>query len=592
MAARGVWPLVVGCILALASPTQAGEPVRIELKDGRVFEGRLVSEGADAVVVEVKSGSIVGQLTIPRRDVKASTGLAKPDDPAASDRAARLAAARAQADPAARAQALLRLAEAEQDPAAAAPLHAEVAAAAPALADQEEVAAARAWLAAGRLDECEAALGRALSRNPKNAQAAALSRELSAGYAAKADELITPGVKAWSEDDPKRALRLFVRAVEALPKRVLDEASARLQESTGLGLAQLMVDCRMRSACQRCDGAGVVECPAASSAAGTRCQLGRRTTVLRTEVIAGEEVAQKDRCARCEGLGHLTCEECNGFGLALARPTAYEREALAAVLQGELQGVEARVSALLPKAEDAGAGEAVRSATVTELVTALQRMRGLAGTLAKLDPRAAAIGGGDLRRNERQMSERLSTILNAVSGTLYVLGEKRYEDALSEEEEVPAAVRSVRARQAWEIVNQARAYTAEALALSPGGAGLLGGDLKRRLSLMDQFLKRTWRTYVSLRLAEDHVRSRDALILEAFKRAVDAKIADGLGLGGAGEGRGRTEQKLKGTVDASSASSGNGNGSGGGPGGGGGSTGSRVDGGGSGSSTSNGRVNK
>lgn len=546
MAARSVvWPLVLGCLLAFASPGLAAE-VRIELKDGRVFEGRLVSESAEAVVVEVKSGSIVGQLTIPRRDVKASVGLATPADPAAADRATRLAAARALADPAARAQALLRLADATQDPAAAAPLHAEAAAADPALADQEEVAAARAWLAAGRLDECEAALSRALSRNPKNAQAAAMSRELSAGYAAKADELIAPGVKAWSEDDPKRALRLFTKAVEALPTRVLDEASAKLQESTGLGLAQLMVDCRMRSACQRCDGAGVVECPAAASTAGTRCELGRRTTVLRTELIGDAEVAQKDRCARCDGLGHLTCGECDGFGLALARPTAYEREALAAVLQGELAGVEERVSTLLPKAEDQGIAEGARSATVTELVTALQRMRGLAGTLAKLDPRAAAIGGGDLRRGQRQMSERLSTILSAVSGTLYVLGEKRYEDAVSHsEEEVPAAVRSIRARQAWEIVNQARAYTAEALALNPAGAGLLGGDLRRRLSLMDQFLKRTWKTYVALRLAEKRALNDPTRLVEAAREVLGGSASDALG--GA---------RLDGSASGSSASNG------------------------------------
>jgi hypothetical protein len=152
-------------------------------------------------------------------------------------------------------------------------------------------------------------------------------------------------------------------------------------------------------------------------------------------------------------------------------------------------------------------------------------MRGLSTTLSRLDPRAGAIGGGDLRRQERRLSERLAQALNAASAALFVAGEKRYEDAVLHDESVPAAVRSVRARQAWELVNQARGYTAEALALNPGGLGLLSGDLQRRLHLMDQFLKRTWRTYVSLRMAEDEVLGRDADILKAFAEAVASGIA-------------------------------------------------------------------
>ena len=73
-------------------------------------------------------------------------------------------------------------------------------------------------------------------------------------------------------------------------------------------------------------------------------------------------------------------------------------------------------------------------------------------------------------------------------------------------------------------VNQARAYTAEALRLNPASAGLLGGDLRRRQALMDRFLDRTWKTYVALRIAEQQA-AKDTAIAALLEQAPEAARA-------------------------------------------------------------------
>jgi tetratricopeptide (TPR) repeat protein len=507
---------LAGLALLGAVSARAGEAepdrVALELRDGRVLEGRLVGESDEAVQLEIQSaGGITGRLDVPRADIR--TTRRPGADPAAVERSERALVARALPDPAQRAQALVRLAEEEAargDPTAAAGLFLAAGEEDPALADQTDVAAARAWLAAGEPLQAEGVVTRALERNPKNAQAQAAAREVAAGGEARARELLEPGIAAWGRGDTRGALRLLVRAVEALPARALEQASRRVQEEAGLTLAQVMIDCRLRTSCEACEGDGVLDCPlAGSNNASTRCRLGLRTSVLRPEKILGVDVARRSRCERCDGVGTLTCEACDGLGLRLTRPTRYEQEAWVETLQGELTGLQQSADALLPRVEQGaertrGANsEAVVTARLGELMSVLQRLRAYSRSLARLDPRAGAVGGGDLWRRAQAASERMATLLGTVSGVLYLLGEKRYEDAVTQDRDVPPGLRSVRARQAWELVHQARSYTVEALRLHPASAGLLGGDLERRKSLMDSFLRRTWRTYAGLRLAEE-----------------------------------------------------------------------------------------
>lgn len=520
---RGGWALAL-LVSALGATVRAApetDEVALELTDGRVLQGRVVSETDQAVQLELRgAGGITGRIDVPRARIKATRRPGA--DPAARERNERLAAAQALADPQARGQALLRLADEEHqrgDPRAAAGLYLQAGQADPALADQTEVAAARAYLAGGEELRAEETIERALARNPKNAQAAAAARDVAAGVARRAEELLEPGIAAWGRGDARGALRLLVRAVEALPQRVLDQASQRLQAESGLSLAQVMIDCRLRTPCEACDGVGVIECPlAGSNNASTRCQRGLRTSVLRPDRIQGVDVARRARCERCDGVGTLGCEECDGLGLKLTRPTPYEREAWIDTLQGELTGLQKTADELLPRVERSAEGaqganaEAAVSARLGELMGVLQRVRAYSRSLARLDPRAGAIGGGDLRRRAQAAGERMATLLSTVAGVLYLLGEKRYEDAVTEDRSVPLPLRSVRARQAWELVNQARAYTVEALRLNPASAGLLGGDLERRRGLMESFLTRTWRTYALMRIAEE--KSGDRTLLE------------------------------------------------------------------------------
>lgn len=532
---------VVLALLVSAAGALAQEPdpdlVALELRDGRVLEGRLVGETDASLQLEIRSaGGISGRIDIPRAQVVATRHPGA--DPAAAERNARLASARAIEDPAARAQAILRLADEEAqrgDPSVAAGLYLLAGGEDESLADQTEVAAARAYLAAGQELSAEEAITHALRRNPKNAHAAAAAREVAEAVERRAQELLEPGLAAWGRGDTRGALRLLLRAVEALPARVLDRASARLQEEAGLSLAQVMIDCRLRTPCEACDGVGVIDCPlAGSNNASTRCKLGMRSSVLRPDKIQGVDVARRARCERCDGVGHLACEECDGLGLRLTRPTAYEREAWIDTMQGELEGLQKTADGLLPKVEQGAEGaqtsnsEAVVTARLGELLSVLQRVRAYSRSLSRLDPRAGAVGGGDLRRQAKAAGERMATILSTVSGVLYLLGEKRYEDAVREDRQVPIALRSVRARQAWELVNQARSYTVEALRLNPAGMGLLGGDLLRRQSLMEAFLRRTWRTYASLRIAEENA-ANDSLLERALRGALGEGAGEALG---------------------------------------------------------------
>lgn len=519
---RGMGPVVgwaLGCALvagASAAGAGAGEPggpVRVELKDGRTLEGRLVAARPDGTLeLELESGSIRARVTIPPGEVARRHGVGP--DAGAVEREARAAAARGVEEPGARARALAALAREVEEtgaPEAAAALWAEAGAADPALRDETDVAQARALVAAGREVEAEAALTGALERNPKNLAARAVARQLEEAFARRAEELLEPGLAAWAARDPRRALRLLEDAVARLPRRVLDAASERVQAQSGLTLPQVLVDCRLQATCRRCEGAGVVACPASTGNAPTRCRFGYRQTVLRVEEEAGLRFARRDRCGRCDGMGHLGCDDCFGLGLAIGKPTAYEREALLGALEGQLSGLEARAQ----KLADAGPGletaeGALRSVAGTELVQLLQGLRGTSRALTKLDPHAAAIGGGDHRRKAQQSGRQLAGVLTALANALFVLGERRYEDAVSsasgrdgQGEAVPAAVRAMRARQAWEAVNQARIYSLEALRLDPSTAGPLGGDLERRVALMEGFLGRTWRTYRLLRAAEE-----------------------------------------------------------------------------------------
>ena len=503
----------------------ADEPeIWISTKDGRTFQGRLVAEDDAGYVVEVEREGYSAQVTVPRDDVASAQRVGP--DPADQAFEARLAEVRAIREPGPQALALLELAHQQElrgDPAKAAAVYAEAGRVDPALRDQTEIAEARSWMAADRYVLAERTLRRALERNPKHARGLALSRQLAASFAEKAERLLEPGIQAYLDDHPRRALSLLTEAVEQLPDPVLDQASERLRAQVGLGLADVMVDCRLRRSCGACDGAGVFECPSAASNAPTRCRFGRRTTKLRFDELGGARLARWSWCRDCNGLGHLNCEDCGGLGTQLSQPTRYEREAFTEAVTGTLTSLQERADGLLGRVDAGDQSDAVRSVAATELLGVLSGIRGYSKALTELDPAAGAPGGGDLRRRTRETSQRMAAIMTALANALYVVGEQRYDDAVGA---IPSPFaddakfltpegRAIRARQSWEIVNQARAFTLEALELNPATAGPTNGDLKRRLALMDRFLKRTWRTYAQLSMADQSSGVNVSQILDA-----------------------------------------------------------------------------
>ncbi|MGE0711561.1 MAG: hypothetical protein AB7N76_29990 [Planctomycetota bacterium] len=527
------WVALLVCTLPLlpARPARAeGRTTVIETRSGQTYQGRVIAEREDAIVLEVRRGNISAEITIPRAEIKERAARGGPK---ATTLRLRGAAKRARAleDPRERAQALLKVAadlEQEGDPAEAAPLYLEAGAADRALLDQAEVSAAQAWLSAGRLADAEEVLARALERNPKNSQAQGVARRLEQSLRDKAARCLEPGIRAYMDKNPQRALRLLLDACEALPRRVLDEASAKTKRELGLSVSEIMVDCRLQAICRTCEGSGVLECPAAANNTSTRCRLGRRLRYTKTERVLGQDFSKWERCKACDGRGHLRCKDCDGLGLHLTRPTAFEREDLTRTLQAQLSGLEERAGKLTDKVEKDEREAAVRSVAATELLGVLQEMRSYARALVDLDPRTGAAPGGDLRRKGQLAARRTAQVMTALANALYVGGEKRYEDAVTTEKDshVPAAVRSVRARQAWEIVNQARMFTLEALELDPSTAGPTRGDMKRRLELMDRFLDRTWKTYLALRAAEEKA-EQEGVIGKILEQA-----AGSVGLGG------------------------------------------------------------
>jgi tetratricopeptide (TPR) repeat protein len=514
--------VLAGGMSALLLGVAQAQDVAVHTRDGATYEGRLISDDDEAVVLEIKRGTIVGTVTIPKAEITQRSDQQAPP-PA---HAAQVDAARGLRDPAERAQALLATAaklELDGDPLEAARLYEEAGRADPSLRDQTDVSAARALTAGSREVDAERVLRAALERNPKNTAALAAARSLEAAFEAKARELIEPGVRLFLDQQYRRALRSLVSAVEALPKTVLDAASKRVHEQTGLTLEQIMVDCRLRAECRDCDGAGVKECPAAAANTITRCRFGRKVRQLRKDRVGMLKYDRWEECRTCNGRGHLTCRGCKGLGTHLTRPTEYEREVMMETLEGELGGLQARAEKLTETVEQDQREASVRTVAVTELLNLLQEIRSYARSLSQLDARAGAIGGGDLRRRERTTSKRMAAIMTALANGLYMAGEERYESAVSHDgllnengKIIPLAVRSARARQAWEVVNQARIYTLEALEMDPSTAGATRGDLKRRLALMDRFLDRTWKTYMLLRAVEEGKANRKAAFAMIF----------------------------------------------------------------------------
>lgn len=498
-------------VLVLPALVFAGPQVTIETLDGTTYRGEIVKETKSAIVLAIKRGTITGNVRIPRNQIKGDKPkLATP--PAAEVYAKRLAQVRTLKG-AQRADALQELAkeiELQSDPALAAELYDEAGTSDPARRDQTDVEAARAYIAADREVDAERVLRKALERNPKNAQARAAVRSLEKAFETKAQDLLEPGIEAFLANQPRTALRKLVDAVDALPASVLEEASQRIQDKTGMTLAQIMVDCRLRAVCKTCEGAGVSDCPLSKGTTNYRCRFGRRVHFGRIERVGRTKFNLWERCTRCNGLGRMNCKPCMGLGMHLSKPSAYEREELVKALRGELQGLEERAAKVTQRVEDDKRESAVRSVAATELINLLQDIRVYARSLSKLDPRAGARGGGGLRAVEKTSSQRAAAVMTALANALYVGGEQRYEKAVNYDSPfnenaqlVSPAVRAMQAKQAYEIVNQARNYMLEALELDPRAAGPTRGDLKRRLELTDRFLKRSWKTYLALRAVEE-----------------------------------------------------------------------------------------
>lgn len=552
------WAALAVCLvtssLALANPNGGGKAQTvIRTTQGATYKGKVLRETEQAVVLELRRGKISAELTIPKDQIS-SRGVEGGPTQTVLRLKGKASQARLIEDPRERGAALLAVAEElvqDGDPAEAARIYLEAAKADPGLRDQAEVAAARAYVSANRLPEAERTLERTLKRNPKHARAKAVARELERALAAKAERLLEPGLAAYMDRKPHRALRLLTDATKQLPRRVLDEASARTEREFGLSLAEVMVDCRMQAVCRDCEGAGVKPCPAADDNTNVRCRFGRRSRATKVERVGKIKLRKWERCKDCDGRGHLRCRACDGLGLHLTQPSEFEREALTSSLQGRIGAIEKQVGKLTDTVEKDKREDAVRSVAATELLGSLQELRSYARALTKLDPRAGAVGGANLRRKGELVGRRTAAIMVALANALFVGGEKRFEDAVDvSKEQVSPFVRSMRARQAWEAVNQARLFTLEALELDPRIAGPTLGDARRRLKLMDRFLRRTWVMYQVMTDAERN----------PGNNALEDLFGQANSLAG-GQGRGRGNQNSQIKLDGSNSSSSNGRGS-------------------------------
>jgi tetratricopeptide (TPR) repeat protein len=526
------WSLILSvlvmCSMGVAEAGPKPKQTVIETKSGQTYKGKIVRESKSKIVLEIRRGKISAEITIPRSEIKQR---AKEGGPSAAAKRLGTEADRARqiSDSQERAQALMAVAanmQRDADPSQAAKVYLEAARADRAVRDEAEVKAAEAYISAGDLPLAEETLTRTLKRNPKHARAKAVARTLNQALETKAKELLEPGLRAYMDRKPRRALRLLLSAAKQLPQRVLEEASVRTKREFGLSVAEVMVDCRLQAACRKCGGDGVLECPAAASNVSTRCRFGRKLRKTRTERVGKLKFDRFDMCKKCNGRGHLRCRKCDGLGLHLTHPTRFEQAELTKTLQKQLGELEGQAGKLSDKVEKDQREAAVRSVAATELLGVLQEMRSYAKALTKLDPRAGAAGAGDLRRKGKLAAKRTAFLMTGLANALYVAGEKRYEDAVTRNKDsVPLGVRAVRARQAWEIVNQARMFSLDVLELDPSTANPTKGDMKRRLHLMDRFLKRTWKTYLALQAAE---KTPMGQLREIFDQATGAA---GSGLG-------------------------------------------------------------
>ena len=98
-----------------------------------------------------------------------------------------------------------------------------------------------------------------------------------------------------------------------------------------------------------------------------------------------------------------------------------------------------------------------------------------------------------------------------------------YEKAVSEDQDdpVPLAMRTIRARQALELAWQGRHFLKSAMAMNPSMAGPLGGGLTRKLHLINKFSRRAMNTYMYLRAQEEDARA-GKIDLGKFKDAFKA----------------------------------------------------------------------
>ncbi|HBP21266.1 MAG TPA: hypothetical protein DEA08_26200, partial [Planctomycetes bacterium] len=153
------WAALAVCLVASGAALANPNPARtvIRTTGGATYKGKVLRETDRAVVLELRRGKISAELTIPKDQIQ-SRGVEGGPSQTVQRLKGKARQARLIEDPRERGAALLAVAEElvqDGDPAEAARIYLEAAQADPGLRDQAEVAAAQAYVSAGRLPEAE-----------------------------------------------------------------------------------------------------------------------------------------------------------------------------------------------------------------------------------------------------------------------------------------------------------------------------------------------------------------------------------------------------------------------------------------------------
>lgn len=368
--------------------------------------------------------------------------------------------------------------------------------------DVADLEIARTWLAEKEFEKCRNAIQKILERNPNHEQAKLLARDLGEDVAEETSNDLEKALTLYCDGNPRRALAVFENFVKSHSAEELSLASKGSEEKTGEPLASLMIDCRFRQGCPE-PGCitGWKRCPRPTCKSGVQKDYHKVVEGWNDRVINHPVTSRY--CETCNGMKYLMCGKCRGTGIYLGKPTDYEREEMVRILAMQSQKFLDSAMSLVEETKDKDAELSVRGLNCMNMLADARRARYLLQMAAMLAPSINAPGGQDAQGKIRGLDALVFNVIGGIASAYLSGAEIAYHEAVNQKsgadgEQRSLSSRVVRAREALEFAEQARVFILYALEDSPGSVVPMGGDLKDRLRLADQFVARCRATYQRL----------------------------------------------------------------------------------------------